>query len=257
MIFGLGLGDLDTTDNADTSYTHAIIPFDLTGAAATGNAGYSQPPITGFRYKSGPTQGIIHSAVLDTFELNAMPGGRPEIKANFIGSGEVTADGNSFATAAQGNLIRLTNFQVGVAASEISLVNALVDLTFNWTNDLQADLGYIAGSDIYRGQCLVGKRDFELSIKCREHSTATERAAYLAQTLHKAIITFTGANIAGANDHNLVITLNNVRLNEYSESIDGKYRTFEAKYKGYYVSGANHLDVSVTNTGTGYMVLDS
>ena len=130
-------------------------------------------------------------------------------------------------------------------------------LKFNWKNNCID--GHVPGSDVNQGQCFMGdKRDFELSYKVREHSTDLELAAYLARTEWKAIMTFQGDNIAGANYHHLTITMNALRVNaEPKKSVEDGYRMSEIVLKGYQPSSGNYIDISAQNADAGeYLTLD-
>lgn len=251
MLFvALGLGKVVTVDNLDGSFAHTFTPQDPTVAKVAGNGGFSQSPHTSLRYKTGPNQFIANSVCLDSFEIAGSPESFPNIVANVIGSGEETTDVNAFSAVATAKNLKLVDVQIGAADSEESIVDAVRSATFGWNNALSADEGYIPGSDVFRGQNLFAQRAYNFSIQFDQHSTDVERAAQLAQTAHKAILTYQGDLIAGENSHHMIITMHKVRIASRGESDSNNRRVNDIEYNPRADSSDNFLTIEVQNEST-------
>lgn len=248
MLFAaLGLGKVDTVDNLDNSLEHTFVPQDPTLAKQAGRGGFSQSPHTSFRYKAGPNQFIAHSAVLESFEISGAPESFPNIVATIVGSGEETVDANAFAAVGTPHNLRLVNVQVGVADSEESIVDAVREVTFGWNNTPSADEGHVPGSLEFMGQLLFGQRVYSLGINFDQHSTDVERAAQLAQTAQKAILTYEGDIIAGVNKHHMIVTAHRVRIATRGESDANNRRRNDIEYSPRADGSGDFLTIAVQN----------
>lgn len=251
MLFvALGLGKVVTVDNLDGSFAHTFTPQDPTVAKAAGNGGFSQPPHTSFRYKTGPNQFIAHGVCLDSFEITGAPESFPSIVANVIGSGEETVDASAFAAVATQKNLKLIKVQTGVAGSEENINDAVRSVTFGWNNALVVDTAHIPGSDIFKGQLHFAQRLYNFSMQFDQHITDVERAALLAQTAHQTILTYEGDTIAGGNKHHMIVTMNKMRMASRGESDSNNRRVNDIEYNPRADAAGNFITIEVQNEST-------
>ncbi len=261
LVLAGAMGDVESVvQQIDTFYEHTIIPFVKGAAQGAGNAGGVQAASTGIRYSDGPGQNIASGVVIPDFSIVGAIGNVAELTHNLQGSGTVVANGDPFQTPVPAvNQLRCTNVQIGDAASEESIVDALEEVEVTWNQNLDSDSAYIAGSGVVRGQQHVGNRTAGLKLKFKQHSTDTELVNYLANTALKCIVTYEGIQIPGTEtpevNYGIIVTYYQIKMMTRAMSAGAAHVAGEYEFHVQRDASDNYFDVVANNDATAYLAL--
>jgi len=196
--FGMGAVS-SAQQEATAAYLHTITPQTAQQLNATTIV---EQQSTGIKNK-------IRDICVASFKISGRQKERLKLEANLIGSGHVASSALTMPALTADSFLRMhgTQFEFGVAASEVDLSERLKSFEFEWNNNPLLDDGYHPNSGQYRGRLHHGRRTARLAFTILLDDAAVERTALLAGTLSSCIITATGAVIASTYYNKMILTI--------------------------------------------------
>ena len=247
-----GLGSVVTTQpdptNAPNTYDHTC-KF---------NTASLQNPVTSIVEEIGSSiKRKLRDMAVEEFTISGEGHGRLKLEMSLVGSGywenstltmPAISDGGSYLR------MRDLNFKIGPAGSEIDVSKRLKSFSWKVNNNLQLDSGYYPGSGLYRGRCLYGAREQELSFVLYVEGDQ-ELQDLINNSQLKCIITATGDTIEGTYKHELTITFPKLSYRAVPIETDGPFLAYNIECNVLYDDATGvPVEMKVRNNQPSYLV---
>jgi len=164
---------------------------------------------------------VFVGLVVEEFTMSITSGpslANSKITATYVGTGRYVSPSSITQPALSSENI-LPGASVSFVVNGVNYVTSknIVSIDWGWKNNVRLESGYFPGSGFQnpsdnstgavRGRMEFGNRALTMRFVARFENGSSELATLTAQSFGTAVLTLTGANISGAYNHSLSVTL--------------------------------------------------